>query len=328
MRALLMTGPSQRADRTEVREVPDPRPGPTEVAIDVAYAGINFTDVMERRGDPGYVPAWPYASGKEVAGTVREIGDTVSGLTTGQRVAAAIPAGGGFSEVAVAPAHLTVPVPDEVPLQLAAAAPLLLTSGLLLLTDAARLRPGESVLVHSASGGVGAAVAQLTVALGGGPRIGTVGRADKIPAARSSGYDLVLSRDDNVAQAVRDATDGGVDVVLDPLGTLMPEIDLDAAAPGGRIVLFSNASGGEPAPLPPLPTLMRGNLAIGGFSISSLWASAPHRAAAGLRRVLNVIAGGELGLAINTVGSLDEVASIHQLLAEGRGNGKYVVRVR
>jgi NADPH2:quinone reductase len=326
MRALVMTAPSQGADRTEVREIGEPRPGEGEVAIDVAYAGINFIDVMARRGDTGYVPAWPYAPGKEVAGTVREVGAGVTGLSPGQRVAA-FTAGGGLAEVAVAPAALTVPIPDQVPSPVAAAAPLMLSTALLLLTDAARFGPGESVLVHSAAGGVGAAVAQLVPALGGGLRIGTVGRDDKIPAARESGYDVALARGADLAEEVRAAAGGRVDIVLDPLGTGMLDVDLEVTAPGGRIVLFGNAGGGQTAPLPPMRRLAAGNIAIQGFSISALSVTAPHRAAGALRHVLNLIANGALDVAVTEIGSLAEVPAVHQLLADGRGNGKYVVRL-
>lgn len=162
------------------------------MAIDVTHAGINFLDVMERRGDAGYVRAWPHIPGREAAGTVREVGAGVEALTVDQRVAAFVP-GGGLAEVAVARAALTVPVPDQVPLPVAAAAPLMLATALLLLTDAARLGPGESVLVHSASGGVGGAVAQLIPVPGGGLRIGTVGRAGKVQSARNSGYEVALT---------------------------------------------------------------------------------------------------------------------------------------
>src|ERR1700744_2793590 len=93
-----MIRPSQGADQTEVRKIEDPQPGPGEVTIDVAYAGINFLDVMARRGDAGYVSPWPYAPGLEVSGAVREIGPDVTNLAVGQRVAA-FTAGGGLAEV-------------------------------------------------------------------------------------------------------------------------------------------------------------------------------------------------------------------------------------
>ena len=116
--------------------------------------------------------------------------------------------------------------------------------------------------------------------------------------------------------------------MLDPLGTTMLETDLAVTAPGGRIVLFGNAGGGEQAPLPPAGRLIGGNLAIGGFSIRRLWATAPHRAAAGLRRVLGLITEGRLDIAITEVDSLADVPAVHQLLAEGRGDGKYVVHLQ
>jgi NADPH2:quinone reductase len=337
MRALVMTAPSQGSDRTQVQEIDEPRPGPGEVTIEVAYAGVNFMDVMARRGDAGYVRDWPYVPGLEVAGTVREVGAGVSDLTVGQRVAAFTP-GGGLAEVALARAALTVPVPEQVSLPTAAAAPLMLSTALLLLTDAARLSPGESVLVHSASGGVGSAIAQLVPALGGGLRIGTVGRSEKVISARNSGYDVALARGgdltgadltgSDLVTAVRAATGGkGVDVVLDPLGTSMLDVDLAVTAPGGRIVLFGNADGGRPAPLPPAGRLIGGNLAIGGFSFSGLSASAPERVAGALRRVLDLIAAGRLDVAVTELDSLTDVPAAHQLLADGRGNGKYVARL-
>src|SRR6202035_1391260 len=118
-----------------------------------------------------------------------------------------------------------------------------------------------------------------------------------------SGYDVAVARGEDLAEAVRAATGGaGVDIVLDPLGTAMLETDLAVTAPGGRIVLFGNAGGGEQVPLPPAGRLIGGNLAIGGFSISRLWATAPHRASSGLRRVLDLITPGRLDIVINALG--------------------------
>lgn len=316
-----MTAPSQGPDETEIREVDTPHPGPGEVTIDVSHAGVNFMDVMARRGDPGYATSWPYRPGLEVSGTVRATGVGVDGLVVGQRVAA-FTAGGGLAEIVAARAALTVPIADEVPLAVAAAAPLVLTTALLLLTDAARLRQGETVLVHSAGGGVGSALAQLVPALGGGTLIGTVGRPDKVPDTLAVGYDRVFPRGDDLVEEVR-STVPGVDIVLDPQGTSLLDVDLDLVAPGGRIVLFGNASGGRSTPALPLRRLIGGTVSIGGFSISGLAAVAPHRVADGLRRVLDLVAEGTVALPVTAV-ALDEVAGVHQRLAEGTGTGKYV----
>jgi NADPH2:quinone reductase len=322
MRAVVMSEPSEGPETTAVREVAVPRPAAGQVSIDVGYAGINFIDVMARRGDPGYASAWPYRPGLEVAGIVREVGPDV-GLATGQRVAA-FTRGGGLAEVAIAEAALVVPVPGAVSLPVAAAAPLVLSTAWLLLDHVARLRAGESVLMHSASGGVGSAVAQLVPVLGGGLSIGTVSRPDKVDAARRAGWDVALVRGDGLVEAV----EGKVDVILDPVGTSLLEVDLELVKPGGRIVLFGNAGGAQLAPLPAAGRLIGGNVGLAGFSMSRLTEAAPTRVAAALRRVLGLLAEGRLDLPVTEIGSLDEVAGVQQRLAEGRGTGKYVVKAR
>ena len=327
MRAVVMSEPASGPDRTKVREVEVPHPGPGHVSIEVAYAGINFIDVMARRGDPGYVPAWPYVPGLEVAGTIRELGAGVTSLAAGQQVAA-FTRGGGLAEVAVADVALVVPVPPGVALRMAAAAPLMLSTAMLLLRDVARIRPGESVLMHSASGGLGTAVAQLAPVLGAGLSVGTVSRPEKADTARQAGWQLAVTRDARLTETVRAAADGGIDVILDPLGTVLLEDDLDLAAPGGRIVLFGNPGGGHPGPLPPLARLIGGNVALAGFSMSRLTATSPGRAAAALQSALDLLAGKQLDMAVTEVPSLDEVPGVHQLLAEGRGQGKYVAAAR
>jgi NADPH:quinone reductase len=196
---------------------------------------------MARRGDTMHERGWPFVPGDEVAGTVREVGDGVTGLAAGQRVAAFMTQG-GLAKVARARAALAVPLPDAVPFPLAAAAPAMLTTALLLLTDAARFTPGERVLVHSATGGVGSAVAQLVPVLGGGRLVGTVGRPDKVATALEAGYDAAFARTDDLPDAVRAATGGGADVVLDPLGATMVELRRrQVRRPGRRPVAAASA---------------------------------------------------------------------------------------
>jgi NADPH2:quinone reductase len=327
MRALVMTEPAPGSDRTAVTDVPAPRPGPGQVSIAVDHAGVNFLDVMARRGDPGYAPGWPFRPGLEVAGRVQAVGAGVTRFRPGARVAA-FTSGGGFAEVVVADAASTTLLPDDVPTHLAAAAPLMLTSALLLLTDVTRLQPGEAVLMHSAAGGMGAAVAQLLPVLGGGLRVGTVGRPDKVDDALAAGWDVVLPRTGLDAEKLRGEAGGGVGVVLDPLGTAMLELDLAVTDPGGRIALFGNPGGGTPGPLPPLGRLIGGNVGIAGFSISKLVAAAPDRAAAALARVLGLVAEGRLAPQVTVVDGLAGAAEMHDLLVAGRGAGKYVVAVR
>src|ERR1700733_4570383 len=110
-----MTEPSSTSEHSAVGQRPTPRPGPNQVSIEVAYAGINFIDVMARRGDPGYASTWPSTPGLEGAGTILEVGAAVTALSVGQRVAA-FTRGGGLAQIALAEAALTVEIPAEVPL--------------------------------------------------------------------------------------------------------------------------------------------------------------------------------------------------------------------
>jgi NADPH:quinone reductase len=326
MKAVVMTAPAVDGSTTSVADIDEPKPGPGQVTIDVCYAGVNFIDVMARRGDPGYASGWPYVPGLEVAGTIRSVGAGVHDLHPGQRVAAFTPAG-GMAEIALAAADVTVEVPTDVPLGIAASAPLVVSTALLLLADRARIRPGESVLMHSASGGIGSVVSQVAAALGSGRRIGTVGRPGKIAAGLAAGWDDVFAREAGLAEAVREVAPGGVDVILDPVGTALLELDLSIAAPGGRIVLFGNAGGGAPAPLPPAGRLIGGNAGVLGFSMSRLSATAPKTVASALARGLEMIAAAQIRPELTIVEPLDSVVAIHDLLAAGRGSGKYVAKV-
>jgi NADPH2:quinone reductase len=324
MRAVVFEAPATDAHTTRVVRRPTPEPGPGQVAIDVAYAGVNFKDVMARRGDRGYVSAWPFVPGLEVAGVVRSVGPGVNGWAVGARVAA-YTGEGGQAEVAIADAAVCVPVPDGLGLAPAAVACGALLSAELLVGQVARLRAGESVLVHGAAGGVGAAAARSARAHGAGRVLGTVGDAARL-ARVGAGYDGVLVRGPELVDDVRAHAPDGVDVILDPQGTALLELDLQLIAPTGRIVLFGNASGEAPTALPPLPRLMGVNASIAGFSLAALAARDPSRVADGLTQVLRRLAADAGTVELTVVEGLDGAAVAHQALAEGRG-GKYVVRV-
>jgi NADPH2:quinone reductase len=327
MQAVLFTGPAPDNRSTRIAEVAVPEPQADEVTIDVSHAGVNFIDVMARRGDAGYVDVWPFVPGLEVAGVVRALGAGVDGPPVGTRVAA-FTGSRGLAEVASAPAQLVVPVPDEVSLAQAAAAPAVLTSAALLVRNAGRLHEGETLLVHSAGGGLGQAIAREARLSGAGLILGTVGGPDRVAAAERAGYDLVLPRNADLAAAISERTAGrGVDVVLDPQGTRLLALDVEVAAPGARIVLFGNASGHPLGELPPAGSLFAGNLSIGAFSISRLAAQAPGRVSRTLHDVLVRLATGTLEIEVNEIDGLGAAPAAQQALAEGRGQGKQVVRI-
>ena len=327
MQALLFDRPAPDTSASRVGELPDPTPGPGQVSIDVRFAGINFKDVMARRGDPGYVGAWPHVPGLEAAGTIRALGPGVTGFSPGD-VVVAYTGEGALAEVVLADARLVAPVPPGLPLPLAGVALGAPTTAELLIGEIGRLQAGDVVLVHSAAGAVGQAVAQLARAKGARRLLGTVGAASRREGALQAGYDAAFARGPTLASEVRvSAGDHGVDLVLDPQGTTMLVSDLDVVAPGGRIVLFGNATGSPLDALPPPQRFFATNSLVGGFSLASLAVHAPLRLAAALARTLERLEAGTMTADLEVIPSLDDAADAQQALAEGRGGAKQVVHV-
>lgn len=291
--AARVDGPAADTFRTRVGTVPVPTPTPDDVLIRVTHAGINFKDVMMRRSDPGYVPAWPVVPGLEVTGEIVRVGDDVRDLVAGTRVAA-LTNTGGLAEYVVAREALTVRVPDGVPPEIAAVVPGVLSTAWLLLHEAARVRAGDTILVHSASGAVGTAIAAIAATIKKTRLLGAVGSPRRIEDATLAGYPHAFVRDEHLVDAVRSSTgERGVDIVLDPQGTTWLEPDLRMLAPAGRIVLFGNASG---APLDPVDAgrLYATNGAVGGFSIGGLSGTAPTLVRSAMEAVLDLISDSDI----------------------------------
>ncbi len=326
MNALVFDKPAPDASATRVARVPAPTPAPGQVAIAVSYAGINFKDVMARRGDPGYVDTWPFVPGLEVAGEVLAVGAGADGVAVGSRVVALTNAG-GLAEQVVADAELVVPVPDGVSLAEAAAVPGGLTTARLLVHDIGRVLSGDVIAVHSASGAVGSAVPPLARKIGDVTLVGIVGAATRVEAAVQAGYDMAFVRGPGLAESVRSEVGRGVDLVLDPQGTAWLDEDLAMLRPSGRIVVFGNAGGGAFDALPPIGRFFGSNAAVGGFSLAALSAAEPARVRDAMSQVLRHMVDGDLVTNLNILRGLEMAARAQEHLAEGSGTGKYVIHV-
>ncbi|WP_046725328.1 quinone oxidoreductase family protein [Streptomyces xiamenensis] len=198
----------------QLKECPDPAPGPGELVVDIDFSGINFMDTGTRSGFsvPGNPPFVP---GVEGAGRVTAIGEGVSGFAIGDRVAWAY-VHGSYAERIAVPAAQVVPVPDDIPSDTAAATMMQGLTAHHFVTESAPLAEGETALVHSAAGGVGRIVTQL-LKLRGARVIGLVSREEKVQAAKAAGADEVLvSSGGDFVDRVKDLTDGeGVHAVFD-----------------------------------------------------------------------------------------------------------------
>jgi len=235
-----------------VAERPEPHPGAGEVAVRVAAAGVNYMDIYQREGVGGYTPvAFPVVAGAEGAGTVTELGEGVTGVSAGDRVAwAGVP--GSYAEQAVLPAGRTVPVPDGVSLEAAAAVMLQGMTAHYLCFSTYPVRSGDVALVHAAAGGVGLLLTQMAKRRGGVVVATTSGGPDgtKATLARQAGADHVAGYGDFRA-AVAGVTGGrGCDVVYDGVGQATFDESLASLHPRGMMVLYGAASGQVP-PLDP-----------------------------------------------------------------------------
>jgi NADPH:quinone reductase and related Zn-dependent oxidoreductases len=311
-----------------LRELPAPEPGPLEVTIDVAYAGVNYAEVLFRKGVVPDLPL-PFVPGIEVSGTVRAVGDGVTDLRVGQPVAAlTIVDGGGYAEVAKAPRALVIPLDEaavnRLDLAAAAAFPSNATTAYMVMTDVARMRQGETVLVHAAAGGVGSLIGQTARRLGAGLVIGTVGSPAKLKYAKSLGYDYVFLRDQYEA-AVMEVTGGqGPDVVVDPVGGKLRREAVRMLKPFGRLVAMGNA-GSEDDVSQPINELWFTSKAVLGFNLRQISEVDPDRVAEAARKALRLAADGGIRIDVTDVLELHEASEAHRRIEAGVTTGKLVL---
>jgi NADPH2:quinone reductase len=312
----------------KLREMPDPQPGAGQVAIRVAYAGVNYAETMERRGGHN-AEELPIIPGLEVSGHIAALGEGVEGLRVGQPVAA-LTYGGGYAEIALAQAAFTFPLDSyDIDLATAAGFSTIVPTAYDLLVRVARLQAGETVLVHAAAGGVGSIVGQIARHLGAGLVIGTVSTPNKAEYARSFGYDHVFLYDEFL-QSVREVTSGrGVDIVLEALGEPIRSQSLSLLAPFGRLVIFGSASGNFDNPMA-LPEQANNvvNKAIMGYSIGALARSAPQLIGQTAREALPLIANGHVRIDITDILPLEQAGEAHRRLESRATTGKLLLRVQ
>lgn len=296
-----------------------PEPGPGEVLVQLAAAGVNFVDTYFRAGL--YPKPVPFTPGSEGAGTVIAVGAGVETPKVGDRVASADFAG-SYAQLALAPAGRVVPVPEGVSDEIAAAALLQGMTAHYLLHDSYPIRPGDTVLVHAAAGGMGLLLTQLATKLGARV-IGTVSTPEKEELARQAGAVEVIGYDD-IAARVRGLTGGeGVPAVYDGVGRATFDASLASLRRHGVLVLFGYASG-------PVPSFDLDRLQQGG----SLYVTRPtlwHFIASTeelIRRAGDVygwVVDGSLRVAVGGRYPLADARRAHEDLAGRRTTGKLLL---
>jgi NADPH2:quinone reductase len=308
-------------DVLRYEDVPTPAPGPGEALVRITASGVNFIDIYHRTGQ--YKGALPLTLGQEAAGVVEAIGEGVSEVSVGMRVAYAMQQG-AYAQYAVVPAWKLVAIPQGVSDQLAAAVMLQGMTAHYLSHSTYPLKPGDVAVVHAAAGGVGQLLVQLAKRRGAFV-IGTVSTEEKAELARSLGADITVNytRDD-FAEVVRRETRGrGADVVYDSVGKATFDQSLSALRPRGYMVLYGQSSGAVP-PVDPQVLNARGSLfltrpTLGNYSADR--AELIGRAG----DLFEWIAVGELQVRIDSTYPLADAGAAHAALASRATRGKLLL---
>jgi putative PIG3 family NAD(P)H quinone oxidoreductase len=307
-------------------ERPQPAIGSDEVLIRVQAAGVNRPDVLQRQGRYPPPPGAPDIPGLEVAGTIEEVGDAVSRWRVGDSVCVLV-AGGGYAEHCSAAAALCLPIPRGLDVLQAAAIPETTFTVWTNVFDRGRLKPGESILVHGGSSGIGTTAIQLARARGA--RVfATAGSAEKCRACLALGAEHAINyRETDFAAAVREITSGkGVDVILDIVGGEDFQRNLESLALEGRLVHIGQL-GGARAQINLTPVL-RNRLTITGSTLRPR--SVPEKAAiaAAVREhVWPLFESGAIRVPIHQTFPLREAAEAHRVMEASSHIGKLVLTV-
>lgn len=304
-------------------ELPDPQPGPNDITIRVEASGVNFPDTLIIAGRYQFRPDPPFSPGCEVAGTITSVGSKVTQFRTGQRVTASL-IYGGYAESVSVPASSAIEIPPTVTGVEAAVLPVVYGTTIHALEQRAQMKPGETLLVTGAAGGVGLAAVQLGKLMGARV-IAAASSDEKLAVCREHGADETINYSSaSLKETVKRLTGGqGADVIYDPVGTPLAMDCLSSLAWKGRYLVIGFAGG----PIPELPSnrlLLKGAAALGVFW-GSFATREPEVNAANMRRLIDWITSGQLKLPISRVYPLADAAKALRSLMERRATGKLVL---
>jgi NADPH2:quinone reductase len=318
-------------EELEIREMPSAAPGKGQVLIAVKSCGVNFPDVLLIQDKYQFKPPLPFSPGGEIAGVVKEVGESVATPKPGDRVIASIGTG-GFAEEALADATRCIPMPDALDFDVASCFFIAYGTSWHALKDRAQLKAGETLVVLGAAGGTGLAAVEIGSVIGAHVIAGA-SSADKLDLAKHHGaHDgfvypsgkLSKEQQKALSEEIKRLTDGkGADVLYDPVGSDYAEPALRAMNWGGRYLVIGFA-GGEIPRVPLNLTLLKGSSIVGVF-----WGAAvardPKKGIADLAKIAGLIAAGKLKPHISAHIPLSRAGDAIRLLMDRKAQGKVVV---
>lgn len=307
-----------------VEEVEKPQPGPGEVLIRAEAIGVTFAEVQRRQGIPiGGHADLPGAPGGDVAGTVEAVGESVTGVRVGDRVVADVDHS-AYADYVVADSAWLIVLPDTIDAAEATLLPSPAQTAYHAIKEAGQLKPGETILIDAASGGVGHLAVQIAKAMGAGKVIATASTQAKLDFVRGLGADVTVNyTDEDWDEQVKAATDGrGADVVLETVGGDILTKSLQLTAQFGRLVFYGSASG-TIQPIHPLALSRMKTVA--GFALYAMLYNRPDAIAEGQRDLFNMIGSGKVRPVVHERLALTDAVKAHELMEARAHSGKIVL---
>jgi len=326
MQAIEITEPGE-ADVLVPGTRPVPQPAAGEVLVRVAAAGVNRPDVAQRKGVYPPPPGASDIPGLEISGEVVALGDGVTEFAIGDAVCALV-AGGGYAEYCAAPVPQTLPVPEGMDLVAAAGLPETFFTVWSNIFDRARFAPGEAVLIHGGSSGIGTTAIQLCKAFGASAVFTTVGSAEKAAFCETLGATRAIDyRQQDFVEEIRALTDkAGVDVILDMIGGEYLNRNVSCMKPDGRLVQIA-LMGGAKGELN-LGRVMMNRLTVTGSTLRARSVAFKGEIAAALReKVWPLLEAGDIAPVIHRTFPLAEAAAAHALMEESSHIGKIILEI-
>ncbi len=306
----------------KVKDVDAPAMKPGHVRVSVRAAGVNFPDILIVEGKYQVKPPFPFIPGSECSGVVAELGEGVTGFAIGDRVFFGS-MHGAFAEEAVVPAQLLFPVPDGMSFEQASAINLVYGTSYHALKDRAALKPGETLFVLGAAGGVGLAAVELGKAMGA-TVIAGASSDEKLEVCKAHGADMVVNyAKEDIKEAVRKLSGGGVDVVYDPVGDSLAEPAFRSLGWEGRYLVVGFAGGDIPR-LPLNLTLLK-SADVRGVFWGQWLARNPEKHRQNTGEFLAMFADGRINPRISAAYPLADFVKAYDDLAERRAMGKVVL---
>lgn len=306
-------------------EVPDPVPGEGEVLVDVVASAVNRADVSQRQGNYPPPPGASVYPGLECAGRISAVGAGVTGWSVGDEVCALL-AGGGYAEKVAVPAGQLLPVPDGIDLAQAAVLPEVACTVWSNVFMVAHLRPGETLLVHGGSSGIGTMAIQLAKAVGARVAV-TAGSPEKLARCAELGADILIDyREQDFVEELRKATDGaGADVILDIVGAKYLDRNVQSLAVNGRLAIIG-LQGGAKGELN-LGALLRKRAAVTATSLRGRPLAEKAAIVAAVREhVWPLVADGVVRPVVDRTLPMDQAAEAHRVVESSSHIGKVLLR--